>query len=337
MKKKLKLLFVLAILFGKNCFSQSRGEKLFKENNPKDAVQVLENEILNNQISDDAYNFLGLGYYQLGEYEKSANAFERGIKAGAPNAKILFFNQGNSYFALKKFEKATESFGNSYKLDGEFYDALLNRANSYLMNDKLALAKKDYEEYLKKNPEAAQKNEIEKLILAIDEEIERRKEAQKILEEQNRAKWEIIDPSITENSGENDVVWEKINAAIEEEPQEAAAENEQSENLDADDAKNAAESYEWQEISQKEIEEENKIGEEKPENGGDKKAETEKLWQKVENDVLQNEIAKPEKDLWEKIPGEDNFELEKLNAQSQKEFEQRRKATQEAAENLLRE
>ena len=47
----------------------SRGESLFKENNAKDAVQVLEYEILNGQISDNTYNFLGLGYYQLEEYE----------------------------------------------------------------------------------------------------------------------------------------------------------------------------------------------------------------------------------------------------------------------------
>ena len=36
----------------------SRGESLFKENNAKDAVQVLEYEILNGQISDNSYNFL---------------------------------------------------------------------------------------------------------------------------------------------------------------------------------------------------------------------------------------------------------------------------------------
>ena len=48
----------------------SRGESLFKENNAKDAVQVLEYEIMNGQVSDNSYNFLGLGYYQLGEYEK---------------------------------------------------------------------------------------------------------------------------------------------------------------------------------------------------------------------------------------------------------------------------
>ena len=91
---------------GSLCFAQSLGEKLFKENNPKDAVQVLENEILNGQISANTYNFLGLGYYQIGEYEKSVDAFGRGIKEQPANAKILYFNQGNAYYALKQFEKA---------------------------------------------------------------------------------------------------------------------------------------------------------------------------------------------------------------------------------------
>ena len=79
--KLLRLCYIVLIFFGTAnlCFAQSSGEKLFKENNPKDAVQVLENEILNGQISANTYNFLGLGYYQIGEYEKSVDAFGRGI------------------------------------------------------------------------------------------------------------------------------------------------------------------------------------------------------------------------------------------------------------------
>ena len=98
MIKKINVFLFIILFFGieKVCFAQSLGEKFFKENNPKDAVQVLENEILNGQISANTYNFLGLGYYQIGEYEKSVDAFERGIKEQPANAKILYFNQGNS-------------------------------------------------------------------------------------------------------------------------------------------------------------------------------------------------------------------------------------------------
>ena len=230
-------------------------EKLFKENNPKDAVQVLENEILNGQISANTYNFLGLGYYQIGEYEKSVDAFGRGIKEQPANAKILYFNQGNAYYALKQFEKAAECFSLSYKSDLSFVDALLNRANSYLMDDKLVLAKNDYVDYLEKFPETPQKSKIELLINAITDEIERRKEEERLLEEQNKALWEHINPNITEYDDENKVEWELIDDEI-------ADVQEKKENMN------------WQEVG------DNRIGEiEIPEN--------KKNWEEIDSENAQ--------------------------------------------------
>lgn len=324
---------------GSLCFAQSLGEKLFKENNPKDAVQVLENEILNGQISANTYNFLGLGYYQIGEYEKSVDAFERGIKEQPTNAKILYFNQGNAYYALKQFEKAAECFSLSYKSDLTFVDALLNRANSYLMDDKLVLAKNDYVDYLEKFPETPQKSKIELLINAITDEIERRKEEERLLEEQNKALWEHINPNITEYDDENKVVWELIDDEI-------ADVQEKKENMN------------WQEVG------DNRIGEiEIPENKknweeidsentqvgkideqnsrknlvGDKNNDTDenedyKNYDEFEKVEHENDISFAENDefeneeefteAWENLSEEDAQELKKLEIQSEKEYEQ---------------
>ena len=54
--------FVLFLLNMNLIFSQgmenlSQGEKLFKENKPKEAVQVLENELLNGIVTANTYNF----------------------------------------------------------------------------------------------------------------------------------------------------------------------------------------------------------------------------------------------------------------------------------------
>ena len=113
----------------------TQGEKLFKENKPKEAVQVLENEILNNQITSNTYNFLGLGYYQLEEYAKSLDAFERGIKAQPSNVKLLSFNKGNTYYAMKDYASAVSAYSQAFLDDATFYDAPLNRANAFLMGD----------------------------------------------------------------------------------------------------------------------------------------------------------------------------------------------------------
>lgn len=341
MIKKINVFLFIILFFGieKVCFAQSLGEKFFKENNPKDAVQVLENEILNGQISANTYNFLGLGYYQIGEYEKSVDAFERGIKEQPANAKILYFNQGNSYYALKQFEKAAECFSLSYKADLSFVDALLNRANSYLMDDKLVLAKNDYVDYLEKFPETPQKNKIELLINAITDEIERRKEEERLLAEQNKALWEHINPNITEYDDENNVMWEPVDDEIADIHDEKANMN-------------------WQEVGDNQIGKieipENKKKWEEIDNENDDvgfsaddeknsdlvDAEKQKSdenndfqnfdeFEKVEDEKeipfaesVDDENEEIDKEFWENLSDEDTEELRKLEIQSEKEYEQ---------------
>ena len=202
MKIKLKgfilVAFILSCTFlsgqagGAGNVGLSRGESLFKENNAKDAVQVLEYEILNGQISDNSYNFLGLGYYQLGEYEKSLDAFRRGIKAQPEIVKILSYNMGNTFYAIKDYNSAINCYSDALKADPLFYDALLNRANALLMSGQLVSAKEEYVDFLTKCPDNAQHERIELLIKALEEEIARREEESRLLAEQNKAQWEIL-------------------------------------------------------------------------------------------------------------------------------------------------
>ena len=214
MKIKLKgfilVAFILSCTFlsgqagGAGNVGLSRGESLFKENNAKDAVQVLEYEILNGQISDNSYNFLGLGYYQLGEYEKSLDAFRRGIKAQPENVKILSYNMGNTFYAIKDYNSAINCYSDALKADPLFYDALLNRANALLMSGQLVSAKEEYVDFLTKCPDNAQHERIELLIKALAEEITRREEEARLLAEQNKAQWEEY-----ENEGSAVVVEEE--------------------------------------------------------------------------------------------------------------------------------
>jgi len=226
MKIKLKG-FIAATIFlaGTYLFAQtsanlnaglSRGESLFKENNAKDAVQVLEYEILNGQISDNSFNFLGLGYYQLGEYDNSIDAFKRGLKVQPENAKLLSYNMGNTYYAMKEYKIAGDCYSDALKADPLFYDALLNRANALLMAGQLVSAKDDYVDFVKKCPDNPQKERIELLIQALEEEIARREEEARLLAEQNKAKWEEFDGSLDEKKKEGFLPdWEQVDAGIE--------------------------------------------------------------------------------------------------------------------------
>jgi len=227
MKNNFKhLFFILCFLIPGFCFSQgslgavtalenelSQGETLFKENKAAEAVEVLEYEIRRGQISDNSYNFLGLAYYQLGDYEKSIDSFKRGLKAQPQNSKLLFYNLGNSYYAIKNYEAAIESYSESLNADAFFYDALLNRANALLMADRLLSAKEDYELYIIKCPEDEQKERIEELLKALEAELLRREEEARLLAEQNKALWEEYDGSLVDKKNEGyKADWEKIDS-----------------------------------------------------------------------------------------------------------------------------
>ena len=203
----------------------SRGESLFKENNAKDAVQVLEYEILNGQISDNTYNFLGLGYYQLDEYEKSLDAFKRGLKAQPDNAKILSYNMGNTYYAMKNYSAAAECYSDALKAEPLFYEALLNRANALLMAGQLVSAKEEYIDFVAKCPDDPQRERIELLIKALEEEIARREEEARLLAEQNKAKWEEYDGNLDEKKSDSfSPYWEEVDALLadEKKPEDSA-------------------------------------------------------------------------------------------------------------------
>ncbi|HAH63562.1 MAG TPA: hypothetical protein DCL73_15865, partial [Treponema sp.] len=59
--------------------AETEGERLFKNNRPADAAPLLEADIASGTASSDAYNYLGLAYYQTGQFVKSVAAFEKGL------------------------------------------------------------------------------------------------------------------------------------------------------------------------------------------------------------------------------------------------------------------
>ena len=306
MKIKLKgYIFIILFITGSFLFAQagsgaagnglSRGESLFKENNAKDAVQVLEYEILNGQISENTYNFLGLGYYQLGEYEKSLDAFRRGLKAQPENAKLFSYNMGNTLYALKDFASAAGSYSDAMKADPLFYDALLNRANALLMAGQLKSAKDDYVDFITKCPDDPQRERIEMLIKALEEEIARREEEARLLAEQNKAQWEEYDENLSESTASAFTPdWEEVETTLA-------------------DGRNEDEKTEWERINREDP------GAVADKNDGEKLAaenedDSSEYWEEFENEkTAVSEAAKeePVTDKWESLENERAMPLAK--------------------------
>lgn len=174
-------------------FAESEGERLFKTNNPGGAVSLLEKDISDGNISADTYNFLGLAYFQLGQYDKAIDAFERGMSSGISNRKLLSFNEGNVAYAAGNYSKAESCYSLALAASPDFYSALLNRANTRLMMKKYSESLDDYRRFVLEQPDDSQAPEIQRLIGYLEQEIQRQEQEslrfaaeQKRLEEENK-------------------------------------------------------------------------------------------------------------------------------------------------------
>lgn len=185
---KKRILFVIASVFlGVYAHSQSAGEKAFKSNKPAEAIALLESEIAAGTVSSESYNYLGLAYFQTGDFDRSIDAFERGMKDGRAGKKLLYFNEGNVFFAKGDYSKAENCFSFVLAASPDYFPALLNRANARLNLKKYQEASEDYKSFLLRNPENPQKEAIEKLLGYLDEEIKFQKlEEERIKEEERR-------------------------------------------------------------------------------------------------------------------------------------------------------
>lgn len=162
-----------ALLSGGFASAETEGERLFKMNEPAQAAPLLEREVAGGTVSADSYNFLGLAYFQLGEYEKSMDAFERGMKSPRSDKKRLCFNKGNVAYSRGDYAYAEKCYSLALAAAPDFYVALLNRANSRLAQGNYAAAIADYQGYLAAVPSDSQLDGISRLISSLEAEQER--------------------------------------------------------------------------------------------------------------------------------------------------------------------
>lgn len=211
---KMKKIFALVILSSILTLlsAQSLGETAFKENRPEEAIPLLEEEIQKGTASVQAYNFLGLSYYQTANFTKSVEIFSLGLRTAGTNKKILAYNQGNAYFALKQYDQAVKSYSLAYGADPAFTKALLNRANAYLMADELKSSLADYQSYILSVSDDPQREEIQAMIEALRKEIDRREEDAKFAaleEERLREEAERLEEELKKQREEEERIREE--------------------------------------------------------------------------------------------------------------------------------
>ena len=167
------------------------GALLFSRNKPKEAIVLFEQALQSANTDPLVYNYLGLSYYQTGQMQKALETFLSGTQKDGTNKRVLYYNAGNTAFAMGLLLEAENYFSLSSVADPFNAQVYLNRANTRLKLQKLSDAADDYNNYIRLNPLSPQADEIRKLLLLLFEEIENKKnEEERIAQETQRLKEE---------------------------------------------------------------------------------------------------------------------------------------------------
>lgn len=155
-------------------YSFSAAEELFRLNRPAEAIPLFEDMLDGTDADPAAFVYLGVAYYQVGEYQKSLSVCVKGLARADTDHKVLAYNAGNSAYALGNYARADACYAIALKEDPAFSAAYLNRANAQLRQDLIQEARENYQAFVEREPESVQRPAIEQLIALLDEEIVRR-------------------------------------------------------------------------------------------------------------------------------------------------------------------
>jgi tetratricopeptide (TPR) repeat protein len=102
-----------------------------------------------------AYNGLGVAYFEKNEFNKAIQAFNKSIELDSTNYKP-FFNRGNAKFELQQYKEAVADYNTANALDGGVVDIYYNRGLALLGMEQYEDALFDFELATEGNPESAQ-------------------------------------------------------------------------------------------------------------------------------------------------------------------------------------
>ncbi len=147
-------------------------EELFRMNKPAEAIPLFESIINDDTVNPLIWVYLGVSYYQTGEYEKSIEICVKGLSNPDTEHKVLAYNAGNAAYLMRNYAKADDFYATAMKEDSSYAPPVLNRANAQLKQDNIEGAKENYELYLSLNPSTPQRENIELMIQKLTREIQ---------------------------------------------------------------------------------------------------------------------------------------------------------------------
>lgn len=173
MKRLKRFFFITAIyLAGGSLFAQDsnfeRGELLFLQNKPAEALAYLEAAVTAPDAPLQAHLYLGMAYQQLNRPDDAAVVYTKILPDAGDSAALVAYSLGNVYYSKGDFTSAESCYTRAIGEDGSFAPAYLNRANARLQTGEVDLAVADYTYYLVLDSEAPQRSQIEAVLAAIE-------------------------------------------------------------------------------------------------------------------------------------------------------------------------
>jgi len=182
-------LLILITLISSICLAQSnftRGEELFMQNNPHQAVSFLERALAEDPANTVIYLYLGIVYEQLGRAEEAIAIYRRILPMAGNLSANVASNLGNVYFQRGNTEEAERYYSEAIGYNSVYTVAYLGRANTRIRAGNLTNAISDYEQYLRLEPTSSQRTNIEQLINLIRSDIAAAEMRRIIAEEEER-------------------------------------------------------------------------------------------------------------------------------------------------------
>jgi tetratricopeptide (TPR) repeat protein len=169
-----------------------RGEDLFMQNKPQEALGFLEAAIAGNAANVTAFLYLGIIYQQLNRIDDAIAIYRKILPRAGNEAGRVAFNLGNIYFGMENGEYAEQFYTQAIQADPAYAPAYLNRGNARIKNGELKEALPDYDLYLTLEPHSPKRPQIEQIAALVRAEFaaEERRQAAAVEEaerERNRA------------------------------------------------------------------------------------------------------------------------------------------------------
>jgi tetratricopeptide (TPR) repeat protein len=163
------LFIAVSFCFGQDNFS--KGEELFMQNKPREALVFLENCVAQDPAHAQAFLYLGIAYEQMERTDEAIAAYRKILPLAGALTATVSTNLGNAYFRKGNSELAELYYTQALEADTSYSVAYLGRANTRIKTGAIKDAADDYEFYLVLEPRSPKRTEIEKMIAFIREEI----------------------------------------------------------------------------------------------------------------------------------------------------------------------